>query len=109
VDRPSEPGEISTFLVERYWPDVDLPRLRGALDGLEAAAEALSAAGRPVRHTGSILMPDDEVVFSLIAARDLSAVRELNEQAGLPADRITRAITLSGDKTPIEGTGGQTR
>jgi hypothetical protein len=55
----------------------------------------MRAEGAPVEHVGSILMPVDEVVFSLIAARDESLVRELNERAGLPVDRITVAIALS--------------
>ena len=35
-----------------------------------------------MEHVGSILMPVDEVVFSLIAARDEALVREVNERAG---------------------------
>ena len=69
----------------------------------------MSAAGRPVAHVGSILMPDDEVVFSLIAADDLSLVRELNERARLPTDRIARALALLGDMTRIAAPGGRTR
>jgi hypothetical protein len=109
MDRPIEPAAASTFLVERYWPGVDLDRLRAALPRLEAAAEAMSAGGRTIAHVGSILMPDDEVVFSLIAADDLSAVGELNERAGLPADRIARAVALLGDMTRVAEPGGRTR
>ena len=53
-----------------------------------------------MEHVGSILMPVDEVVFSLIAARDEWLVRELNERAGLPVDRITVAISLSSGPEP---------
>jgi hypothetical protein len=95
MDRPAEPDPPSTFLVERYWPGIDLATLRPVLGRLEAAAQAMRAEGAPVEHVGSILMPVDEVVFSLIAARDEGLVRELNERAGLPVDRITVAISLS--------------
>jgi hypothetical protein len=97
------------FLVERYWPGIDLDRLRDALPRLEAAATAMSAAGSSVEHIGSILMPDDQVVFSLIAAADLSIVRELNERARMPADRIAAAITLLGGVAPVDQPGGTTR
>ncbi len=92
------PGQdpIETFLVERYWPDVDLAQLQAAMPRLEAAVEVMVAAGRRVAHLGSILMPADQVVFSLFVADDESAVRELNERAGLPADRIAKAIALMG-------------
>lgn len=93
MDRPP-PDEIETFLVERYWPGVDLALLRDALPRLEAAARAMTAEGRRVEHVGSILMPVDQVVFSLIAAGDEAAVRQLNERAQLPADRIAEAIPL---------------
>jgi hypothetical protein len=100
---------IATFLVERYWPDIDIDRLRDALPRLEAVALAMRSSGSPVEHLGSILMPDDQVVFSLISAVDPSTVRELNERAGLPADRIAVAITLLGGMTPVDQPGGTTR
>ncbi len=94
MDRPRDPDPLATFLVERYWPDVDLATLRDALPRLEAAARAMTAEGTRVEHVGSILMPVDQVVFSLIAADDESLVRQLNERADLPADRIAAAIAL---------------
>jgi hypothetical protein len=99
MDRP-----LPTFLVERYWPGVDLATLRDALPRLEAAAQAMTAAGSRVVHVGSILMPVDEVVFSLIAARDEVHVRELNERAALPADRIAEAIAFLADVMARGGT-----
>ncbi len=94
MDRPIEPDLRETFLVERYWPGVDLAMLRDALPRLEAAARAMTAEGSPVEHVGSILMPADQVVFSLIAARDETLVRQVNERADLPTDRIAAAIAL---------------
>src|SRR4029077_7127658 len=85
---------LETWLVERYWPGVDLPRLREVLPRLDEAAKALTAEGSPVEHLGSILMPVDQVVFSLVVAADEALVRRLNERADLPADRIAAAIPL---------------
>ena len=103
MDQPAEPDPLATFLVERYWPGIDLATLRPVLGRLDAAARAMRAEGAPVEHVGSILMPVDEVVFSLIAARDEGLVRELNERAGLPVDRITIAISLSSTPNPTGG------
>ena len=96
MDRPTDGDPIETFLVERYWPEVDLGRLQAALPRLDAAAGAMAAQGHRVVHVGSILMPADHVVFSLFAAADETLVRQLNERAELPADRIARAIALGG-------------
>jgi hypothetical protein len=105
MDRPADGDPIETFLVERYWPDVDLAQLQAALPRLDAAAGAMAAEGRPVVHLGSILMPADHVVFSLFAATDEMFVRQLNERAELPADRIARAIALAG-AAGFDGEGG---
>ena len=96
MDRPTnvDPQSPATFLVERYWPGIDLRRLRAMLPRLDAAARTMTAEGTPVEHIGSILMPVDEVVFSLIAAGDEDVVRRVNERAGLPVDRIATAIAL---------------
>jgi hypothetical protein len=104
MDRPTavdaDTDTIATFLVERYWPGIDLDTLRAALPRLEAAARAMTAEGTSVVHVASILMPVDEVVFSLIAAGDEQLVRELNARAGLPVDRIATAITLTPGQGP---------
>jgi hypothetical protein len=95
MDRQRAPDVIETFLVERYWPGIDVATLPAVLRRLDAAAEAMTAEGTPVRHLGSILMPIDQVVFSLITAGDESLVREVNARAQVPVDRIAAAITLA--------------
>lgn len=83
-----------TFLVERYWPGVDEATARQVVSSLEGAALAMTAEGIPVEHVGSILMPADQVVFSLIAATDEAAVRQVNERAEVRVDRIAAAIPI---------------
>lgn len=90
----------STFLVERYWPGIDETQLRAVLPNLERAARDMRAEGTSVEHVGSILMPADQVVFTLIAAPSESVVREVNERAELRIDRIAIAIQVAPD--PIE-------
>ena len=87
--------ESRTFLVERYWPDIDEARARALATSLERAARAMAAEGIAVEHVGSILMPRDRVVFSLIAATDEASARQLTARVGAPADRIALAIRLT--------------
>ncbi len=89
----ASPGK-RTFLLERYWPGIDEAVARTVVSGLERAARAMTAEDTPVRHLGSVLMPVDQVVFSLIEAVDDQAARRLNERADLPIDRIATAIAL---------------
>ena len=96
-DRVDAP-RTQTFLVERYWPGVDEAIARSVVSNLERAARAMTAEGTPVEHVGSILMPADEVVFSLIEAVDEHAARQVNERADVPLDRIATAITFHLDR-----------
>ena len=109
MDRAQTSDSGPTFLVERYWPGIDLAALRVALVRLEAAARELADEGDHVEHLGSILMPADQVVFSLIAANEESVVRRVNERAGLPIDRIAGAIALLGGPPARRSTEGATR
>jgi hypothetical protein len=97
--RPVDSGERetdrpATFIVERYWPGIDEAGLRAALPRLDGAVHFLAGEGFSLANLGSILMPADEVVFSLISARSESVVRRANELAGLPVDRVSAAITV---------------
>lgn len=94
MDPALEGDPMPTFLVERYWPGVDLAILRDALVRLDAEAESMTADGTRIEHVASILMPVDQVVFSLIEAADESLVRQLNDRLDLPADRIASAIAI---------------
>jgi hypothetical protein len=87
-------NEEQLFLVERYWPGVDEPMLRKSLPRLDRAAGEVRAGGRAVDHVGSLLVPDDQVVFSVIRAESLELVLEVNERAGLPVDRVASVTTL---------------
>jgi hypothetical protein len=100
MDNPLDaPPESRTFLVERYWPDIDEARARALAASLERTARAMTAEGITVEHVGSILMPLDQVVFSLIAATDEASARQLTARVGAPADRIAVAIRLTeGDR-----------
>lgn len=102
MDRPqTTSSEQSTFLVERYWPGIDELRLRAVLPNLERAARDMRAEGQSVEHVGSILMPADQVVFTLIAAPSELVVREVNERADLRIDRITVAIQVAPDPSEV--------
>ena len=86
-----------TFLVERYWPGVDEALLRASLPRLEAAARAMTSEGRHVDHLGSLLVPADQVVFSVIRASSEAVAREVNDRAQLRVDRIAAVTSVGFD------------
>jgi Nickel responsive protein SCO4226-like len=86
------------YLVERYWPGIDEPLLQASLPRLERAADEISAEGRAVDHVGSLLVPGDQVVFSVIRAESAELVLEVNERAGLPVDRVAPVTSHGFDR-----------
>jgi uncharacterized protein (UPF0248 family) len=86
---------VHAYLVERYWPGVTNEML---LDALRRGRqmEQMRAEGVPVHHVVSILIPGEEVVFSLYEGQSSAAVRVLNERADIPVSRIIAAITVTG-------------
>ena len=101
MDQTQTASPQDTFLVERYWPGIDESRLRAVLPELERAAREMRAEGQSVEHVGSILMPADQVVFTLIVAQNESVVREVNERAGLRIDRIAIAVQVAPDPSEV--------
>ncbi len=90
---------LREFAVERYWPDVTQEQLTEAVRGLRRASQQLCREGTPIRLIESILMLGDEVMLCLFSAGSEEAVREVNQRAAVPVDRIVAVVSLRG-KTP---------
>jgi Nickel responsive protein SCO4226-like len=88
---------VPTYLVERYWPGVTSELLLEALDKGRRVMEQMSAEGTLVCGITSILIPGEEVVFSVYQGPSAAVVRQLNERAGIPVSRIVEAIAVAGD------------
>jgi hypothetical protein len=57
--------------------------------------EQMCAEATPAHHVISILIPAEEVVFSLYEGQSTAAVRQLNERADIPVSRIVAAIAVT--------------
>ena len=84
------------YLVERYWPGVTSELLLEALNGGRQMMEQMCSEGTSVHHVISLIVPDEEVVFSVYEGPSAATVRQLNECAGIPVSRIVSAITVTG-------------
>jgi hypothetical protein len=89
---------VSTYLVERYWPGVTSELLLEALNRGRQIIEQMKAEGTSVRDVTSILIPAEEVVFSVYEGPSAAAVRHLNARADIPVSRIVEAIWVTGDQ-----------
>ena len=94
---------MPTYLVERYWPGVTSELLLEALNRGRQVMEQMRAEGTSVGDVSTILIPGEEVVFSVYQAPSATVVRHLNERAGIPVSRIVEAIRVAGDKADLLG------
>jgi hypothetical protein len=98
---------VPTYLVERYWPGVTSELLLEALNRGRQVMEQMRAEGTSVGDVTTILIPGEEVVFSVYQAPSATVVRHLNERAGIPVSRIVEAIRVAGDQA--DWLGGRTK
>jgi hypothetical protein len=75
-----------TYLVECYWPGVEIDAVQAAL--------ARAGAEREVQCVDSILIPEDEIVLCVFEGPSANAVRDASLRSGLPSERVTPSIQL---------------
>ncbi|WP_300611793.1 nickel-binding protein [Trebonia sp.] len=85
---------MPTYLVERYWPGVTSELILQALNRGRRVMEQMSIEGTCVREVTTILIPGEEVVFSVYEGPSAAAVRQLNERADVVVSRIVEAIEI---------------
>lgn len=88
---------MPTYLVERYWPGVTSERLLEVLRTARRVTDQMSGEGTRVHHNSSILIPSEEVVFSVYEGPSATAVRQFNQRVGIPVSRIVEAIAMTDD------------
>lgn len=97
VSRFRPPGNVMTFLIERYAGVLTAPEL--AVAGRDAERWAREAdPSSNTRYLGSILVPADEMAFCLFEGDSAELVRGAVEGAALPFERIVEAIPVNGHR-----------
>jgi hypothetical protein len=84
-----------TYLVETYAGRGSAAQIKAAVERAAAAAAALTASGRTIRHVRSILLRDDETCFHLFTADEPSHVTQVLKRAGIEYDRILEAELIT--------------
>src|SRR5690348_8424421 len=94
VDNAKE-TQMSTFMVERHLGGISMDDLGGAQRAAIAKGEELTASGTPVRYLRSTFAPQDGRCMCLFEADSSDDVQRLNDEAGIPYDRIVPAMDLT--------------
>jgi hypothetical protein len=93
---PSDASGLPTFLVEAYAAAMTREQLAAAIAGSERIAAEMRRAGEQVEYLGALFVPGDEVVFHVVAAREIGLVRALCSRSAVTSERIVESILIAG-------------
>jgi hypothetical protein len=91
---------MPTYLAETFMAAVDPDTGRAGERAARSAARALTRDGTPVRLSGSIYVPDDEICLLSFEAPTASDVERVVAKAGLRLLRVVEAIPSRKGATP---------
>ena len=82
------------YIVERYLPGLIQSDLLRGLYALHRVLQEHDGAPDAVRYLGSTIVLNDEACFCQFDGPSEADVADLNRRAGLPFDRIVRAVIV---------------
>lgn len=85
-------------MVERSLPGTTAAGLEAAAARAKAATAEMSEQGRPIRYLRSTFVPGEDKCFCLFEAEEPEAVREAQERAEIPFERIVEALHIASDE-----------
>jgi Protein of unknown function (DUF4242) len=87
--------EPTLYTAKCYWPGLTKERLGEATLRALRDAERRHSSGRTVGYLGSLLLVHDDIVLCLYTAPSPAAVKQANERAGFPCERVMETIWLA--------------
>lgn len=88
---------MPTYLVERHLPGFKTEQLPNAAGAAKTTTEAMREEGVPVRYLRSTFVPGEEKCYCLFEGSSEQEVRDANERAGLPYERIVEAAPIAAE------------
>lgn len=86
---------MPVYMVERNLKGISMEKLGGAQKAAIGKAGEMKAAGTDVRYLRSTFTPEDGRCMCLFEAASGRDVRRLNDEAGLPYERVVEALELT--------------
>jgi hypothetical protein len=91
---------MPTYVAERYLPGVTWEQVLDAARRAKRSAAQMAAAGTPVRYLRSTFLPSDETCYCLFQAPSEDAVKQANDRAQMPFDRIVEVVHVAAEDLP---------
>jgi len=86
---------MSVYMVERDLKGISMEDLGGAQKAAISKAMEMTADGTAIRYIRSTFAPEDGRCVCLFDAACDADVRRLNDEAGLPYNRVVPALDLT--------------
>jgi hypothetical protein len=91
---------MSTYIAERYLPGITQEQLLDAARRAKLATAEMTTAGTPVTYLRSTFLPGDQTCYCLFEGPSEQAVRDANNKAEIPYERIIPAVHLASQDLP---------
>ena len=88
---------MAKYLVERHLPGIKPDELAAAAARAKATTAEMAAEGMPIRYLRSTFVPGEEKCYCLFEGPTAEAVRQANERAEIPLERITEALHIASE------------
>ena len=86
---------MAVYMVERELPGISMDQLAGAQKAAIETGQQMTAAGKNVNYIRTTFVPGEAKCMCLFEADNEDLVRELNETAQIPFNRIVPAMDLT--------------
>jgi hypothetical protein len=88
---------MAQYVAERYLPGITPEELAAAAGRAKGATAEMTQEGTPIRYLRSTFLPGEEKCFCLFEGPSVDSVKEANERAEIPFERIVEAMHLSSE------------
>ena len=85
------------YMVERHLPGITPDQLQAAAARAKSTTAEMSAQGTPVRYLRSTFVPGEDKCFCLFDGPSADAVKQANEKADIPFERIVEAMHIAAE------------
>ncbi len=88
---------MAKYLVERYLPGIQPDQLAAAAGNAKSTTSSMTEEGTPVRYLRSTFIPGEEKCYCLFEGPSADVVKEANDRAQLPYERIVEAMHIASE------------
>ena len=86
---------MQVFMVERSLKGISMEQLGAAQQRAISTAKEMTAQGTPVNYIRSTFVPETGQCMCLFSANDAEQVKQLNQKANIPFDKVVSALDLT--------------